>query len=185
MSQTSLAPQEPGLQMTSALWVLMVIMCLAIPTQSRVVARNDTVNVLKIRTVKYYFWTGKYQKSCEGSNQLCKGRQLNCLPLQNLLLLNCRSLQNWLLPSASLVRREYKFRVFSLFLVFEILENLPNHCLSLLRMACQLGNFDDEASWCDSIVTTCRLPSVFSVLQFLLSFEFYIWSVSRVGGVGV
>ena len=38
----------------------------------------------------------------------------NCLPLQNLLP-----------PFASMVRRENKFRVFFLFLVFEILEHLP------------------------------------------------------------
>ena len=57
------------------------------------------VNVLIIHTVKSR--KRKYQKFCEGSNQFCKGRQLNCLPLQNLLL-----------PFASLVKRENKFGVF-------------------------------------------------------------------------
>ena len=47
----------------------------------------------------------KKQKSIEGSNQFCKGRQLDCLPLQNLLL-----------PFNKLVRQYNKSRVCFLFL---------------------------------------------------------------------
>ena len=72
------------------------------------------VNVLKLRTVKYSFWKGKYQKFCEWSNQFCEGRQLNCLPLQNLLL-----------SFALMVSSENKcIGVVFLFLVFKILGHL-------------------------------------------------------------
>ena len=64
----------------------------------------NTINVLNICVVKSLFRKGKYEKFCEGSNQFCKGRQFNCIPLQNLLL-----------PFASMGRIENKFRVFNFF----------------------------------------------------------------------
>ena len=45
----------------------------------RIVMIWSTVNVLNIGTVRAYSRKGKCQKICEGSNQFCKGRQLNCL----------------------------------------------------------------------------------------------------------